>query len=324
MRRTRLCRYFREPGRNGDAHAQPGSGIEVETAAILLEVVAEKTGYPVDMLELDMQLDADLGIDSIKRVEILSAIQDRLPDAPAVKPEHLGSLRTLRQIAEFLAPPASPGVAILHPGRNGDGHLPATTIGTATSVADILLEVVAEKTGYPADMLELDMQLDADLGIDSIKRVEILSAIQDRIPEAPAVKPENLGTLRTLRQIAEFLAGSPDRRIQAETNTPTKTKEEVAAPSQPVALPAERASVRSVSLDRLVARSVALDFPDRRERGEDRGRERNLDHGGQLGAHRRDSIPAWATWVQSAHRFAGRTDIPRAGRGGWRADRACA
>ena len=62
-------------------------------AEVLLQVVAEKTGYPVEMLELDMQLDDDLGIDSIKRVEILSALQDRLPEAPAVRPEHLGSLR---------------------------------------------------------------------------------------------------------------------------------------------------------------------------------------------------------------------------------------
>ena len=42
----------------------------------MLEVVAEKTGYPVDMLELEMNLDGDLGIDSIKRVEILSAMQE--------------------------------------------------------------------------------------------------------------------------------------------------------------------------------------------------------------------------------------------------------
>ena len=69
------------------------------------------------------------------------------------------------------------------------------------------MEVVSEKTGYPAEMLELDMALDADLGIDSIKRVEILSALQERLPEAPAAKPEHLGTLHSLRQIAAFLAG---------------------------------------------------------------------------------------------------------------------
>ena len=197
----------------------PALTVSVVVAPVLLEVVAEKTGYPVDMLELDMQLDADLGIDSIKRVEILSALQDRLPEAPAVKPEHLGTLRTLRQIAEFLASSRGPGARrrgwrARQPGRNGDAPSagrPVNARPQPSAVAEVLLEVVAEKTGYPVDMLELDMQLDADLGIDSIKRVEILSALQDRLPEAPAVKPEHLGTLRTLRQIAEFLGRAARR-----------------------------------------------------------------------------------------------------------------
>src|SRR5207253_2109210 len=80
----------------------------------------------------------------------------------------------------------------------------------------VLLEVIAEKTGYPAEMLELDMELDADLGIDSIKRVEIFTALQERLPDAPPVKSEHLGTLRTLRQVGEFLgAGSPPVVVQA-------------------------------------------------------------------------------------------------------------
>ncbi len=37
-----------------------------------------------------------------------------------------------------------------------------------------LLQVVSERTGYPSDMLGLDLNIEADLGIDSIKRVEIL------------------------------------------------------------------------------------------------------------------------------------------------------
>ncbi len=79
------------------------SPVETGVESILLEVIAEKTGYPVEMLELTMSLDTDLGIDSIKRVEILSALQERLPDAPAVKPEHLGTLHTLGDISQFLS-----------------------------------------------------------------------------------------------------------------------------------------------------------------------------------------------------------------------------
>ncbi len=192
---------------------------------VLLQVVSEKTGYPVEMLELDMQLDADLGIDSIKRVEIFSALQDRLPEAPAVKPEHLGSLRTLQQIADFLAvQPAGQATAVpgsgmaIEPGRNGDAHRgtsPSSVQVPTSAVSEVLLQVVSEKTGYPVEMLELDMQLDADLGIDSIKRVEIFSALQDRMPEAPAVKPEHLGSLLTLRQIADFLAAQPAGQASA-------------------------------------------------------------------------------------------------------------
>ena len=75
----------------------------------------------------------------------------------------------------------------------------------ASEISSVLLGVVAEKTGYPVDMLNLGMTLEGDLGIDSIKRVEILSALQDKLPNAPVVKPEQLGTLHTLQDVADFL-----------------------------------------------------------------------------------------------------------------------
>jgi acyl transferase domain-containing protein len=200
------------------------------TQSVLLEVVAEKTGYPAEMLELDMQLDADLGIDSIKRVEILSALQERLPDAPIIKPEHLGTLRTLRDIVGFLS--------------ERQDELPTGPTHEADAVRTVLLEVVAEKTGYPAEMLELDMQLDADLGIDSIKRVEILSALQERLPDAPIIKPEHLGTLRTLKDIVGFLAGSGGV---------------VAVATVPMRAQAKVVPVTDTSVQRWVVRSVPLD-----------------------------------------------------------------
>ncbi|MFO0807665.1 MAG: SDR family NAD(P)-dependent oxidoreductase [Gemmataceae bacterium] len=185
--------------------------------SVLVAVVAEKTGYPPEMLDLDMGLDADLGIDSIKRVEILSALQEKLPDAPQVKPEHLGTLHTLRDIAAFLANGSNQN-------RERVVEAPAPDLapraGTGSPdvshVQAVLVAVVAEKTGYPPEMLDLDMGLDADLGIDSIKRVEILSALQEKLPDAPQVKPEHLGTLHTLRDIAAFLANGSDQNRERE------------------------------------------------------------------------------------------------------------
>jgi len=85
------------------AAAAPSTMAAGRAGEVLLSVVSEKTGYPVEMLNLSMGLDADLGIDSIKRVEIMAALRAQLPGAPEVKPEHLGSLQTLQQIVDFLA-----------------------------------------------------------------------------------------------------------------------------------------------------------------------------------------------------------------------------
>ena len=202
--------------------AQSTPGADVATS--LLEVVAEKTGYPQEMLELDMSLDADLGIDSIKRVEILSAIQEKLPNLPALQPDQLGSLQTLRQIVEAMGSSvASAAVAT--------SAAPAAMAGTA-DVATSLLEVVAEKTGYPQEMLELDMSLDADLGIDSIKRVEILSAIQEKLPNLPALQPDQLGSLQTLRQIVEAMDGTVISEGATDVEPVAVTKKKITSDPQ--------------------------------------------------------------------------------------------
>jgi acyl carrier protein len=173
----------------------------------LLAIVADKTGYPVEMLGLDMGLDADLGIDSIKRVEILSAVQEKYPHLPVVPPDRLGSLRSLRDVLELLQEsPAAPA--------------PTSPTGSDAGLQNLLLEVVADKTGYPVEMLGLDMSLDADLGIDSIKRVEILSAVQERRPDLPSVPPDRLGSLRTLREVLDLFAGGPEKKAARPASVP--------------------------------------------------------------------------------------------------------
>ena len=74
-------------------------------------------------------------------------------------------------------------------------------------ISDALLEVVSDKTGYPTEMLELDMDLEADLGIDSIKRVEIMGTLLEAFPELPKLSPEDLSEQRTLAQISQYLQG---------------------------------------------------------------------------------------------------------------------
>jgi acyl transferase domain-containing protein/NAD(P)-dependent dehydrogenase (short-subunit alcohol dehydrogenase family) len=182
---------------------QPAATSQLTTS--VLAVVAEKTGYPVEMLQPSMSLDHDLGIDSIKRVEILSTLQERFPDLPSVTPEQLQTLHRLSDVIALLGPASVP--AVLAPTTTPPAAVhPAVTHPAATSqLTTSVLAVVAEKTGYPVEMLQPSMSLDHDLGIDSIKRVEILSTLQERFPDLPSVTPEQLQTLHRLSDVIALL-----------------------------------------------------------------------------------------------------------------------
>ncbi len=182
---------------------------------VFLEVVSEKTGYPVEMLELDMDMEADLGIDSIKCVEILGAVRSTYPDLPKVEPEIFAELRSLAQVVNHVA--QNLGASAKHTqapvqtsaaGQTAAAETPAAQGVIANQITQVFLEVVSEKTGYPVEMLELDMDMEADLGIDSIKRVEILGAVRSHYPNLPKVEPEVFAELRSLAQVVNHVAQS--------------------------------------------------------------------------------------------------------------------
>ncbi len=104
-------------------------------------------------------------------------------------------------------------------------HATASSAKAPEPVADTLMQVVADLTGYPVEMLKPAMDIEADLGIDSIKRVEILSAFEEKMPGLGAIAPEKVATLRTLGQIIDVLAavdaaGDPPPAIRGKVKTP--------------------------------------------------------------------------------------------------------
>ncbi|MFI7666205.1 SDR family NAD(P)-dependent oxidoreductase [Nocardia sp. NPDC049526] len=139
------------------------------------------------------------------------------------------------------APQFNGGVAAA-PEFQADGGVAATESGAASSAqasTDALLsalrEVVAEKTGYPVEMVDPSMDLEADLGVDSIKRVQVIGALQERFPDLPSLGPEQLGTLRTVDQIVDELAtsvgGDVHPKAEAAAETPRYAVELITLPS---------------------------------------------------------------------------------------------
>ena len=199
-----------------------------------LDIVSEKTGYPTEMLELDMDMESDLGIDSIKRVEILGALQEAHPELPEIEAEVIAELRTLAQIIDHVSKSAPKVPLTTTPSDNGREHAAAqalpsavptsTNVGGTDDLQAAFLNIVSEKTGYPPEMLELDMDMESDLGIDSIKRVEILGALQESHPELPENEAETIAELRTLAQIIDHVSRSaPIAALATAADPPAAT-----------------------------------------------------------------------------------------------------
>ncbi|MFT5452812.1 MAG: polyketide-type polyunsaturated fatty acid synthase PfaA, partial [Enterobacterales bacterium] len=229
--------------------------------SIMMEVVADKTGYPAAMLELEMDMEADLGIDSIKRVEILGAVQELIPDLPELNPEDLAELRTLGEIVDYMTSKAASVSAPISTAVTS----PATTTTEESIVASTavspelftknLMIVVAEKTGYPAEMLELDMDMEADLGIDSIKRVEILGAVQDSMEGLPEVEPETLAEMRTLGEIVAIFSTTAVSDKAVSTASPS-TKEVLSESSENKPAPSATVAIKRLSSVNTIEQNV--------------------------------------------------------------------
>ncbi|BAZ66710.1 putative modular polyketide synthase [Fischerella sp. NIES-4106] len=173
----------------------------------LLELVSERTGYPAEMLGLDQDMEAELGIDSIKRVEILGAFNQALPanlaESVRQQMEQLTRVKSLNGIVDQILENLQPAVATT-------ASISTKSVDKSLNQAELtqtLLQLVSDRTGYPIDMLGLDQDLEAELGIDSIKRVEILGALQKSLPQSLAAsvqtRMENLTRVKSLNSIVE-------------------------------------------------------------------------------------------------------------------------
>jgi acyl transferase domain-containing protein/acyl carrier protein/NAD(P)-dependent dehydrogenase (short-subunit alcohol dehydrogenase family) len=176
----------------------------------VLAIVAQQTGYPPDMLALDLDLEADLGIDTVKQAEMFAAIRE----AYGIERDENLALRdypTLARAIEFVyekrpdlkrtavAAPAAPPVAVAQ-----SASTPPRAAAQSDAVRERVLAIVAQQTGYPPDMLDLDLDLEADLGIDTVKQAEMFAAIR----EAYGIERDENLALRdypTLARAIEFV-----------------------------------------------------------------------------------------------------------------------
>jgi NAD(P)-dependent dehydrogenase (short-subunit alcohol dehydrogenase family) len=125
----------------------------------------------------------------------------------------------------------------------------AREIQEALDPREVLLEVVQERTGYPKEMLGLDLDLEAELSIDSIKRIEILSVLNEKMGLAALAGTaqeevvEELAGVRTLRGILDWVEERTARSAKPEAEARPEAEAEPAAATETAPAAAPEADV---------------------------------------------------------------------------------
>ncbi len=179
--------------------ANPAPGMSANNLLnALIELIAQVTRYPREILDPDANLENDLGIDSVKRGEIVVAMRREfnLPDDLHFPEE---AFQTIRSAANALGQAGAMA-----------GSPPPANLDDKAAPRDLLSELtalVAEVTRYPAEILLPDSDFENELGIDSVKRGEILVAVRKHFGLADdfEVHPD---AFRTLASAAQMLAGA--------------------------------------------------------------------------------------------------------------------
>ncbi len=241
---------------------------EASVTTDILAIVSEKTGYPEDMLDLDLDMEADLGIDTVKQAELFAIMREKYQIARQ-EGVQLKDYPTIRSIIKYAmenagsetgAAPAAPVASVAQPApapavTPAPAPAPAVTSAPAqpapvaaapkaalpntdeASVTKDILAIVAEKTGYPEDMLDLDLDMEADLGIDTVKQAELFAIMREKyqIARQEGVQLKDYPTIRSIIKYAMAHAGTEGAATVAAA--PAAAQAPAAQPA-PVATPA--------------------------------------------------------------------------------------
>ena len=161
------------------------------------------------MLDLDLDLEADLGVDTVKQAELFASVREKW-GIPRDEKRKLRDYPTLRHVIDVRAPDAAgprgrprsrprlPRRARRRRRGVRDADRSARRTARRIPCATAILALVTEKTGYPPDMLDLDLDLEADLGVDTVKQAELFASVRETwgIPRDEKRKLRDYPTLR--------------------------------------------------------------------------------------------------------------------------------
>ncbi len=199
----------------------------------MVGIVSELTGYPPDLLDMDLDLEADLGVDTVKQAEVFAAIREHYGVArdDSLKLRDFPTLtHVVGWIRDKTGAPA-PATAARRPLKRRRPAAAAAPAGD--EVTDTVVGIVSELTGYPPDLLDVDLDLEADLGVDTVKQAEVFAAIREHygVARDDTLKLRDFPTLTHVVGWIRDKTGTPAPATAAEATAEAPAPAAAAAPA---------------------------------------------------------------------------------------------
>lgn len=190
----------------GSVRCASTQNIFEEVKEAVLKLLAEKTGYPQEMLDTGLDLEADLGIDTVKQAEFISEVRTKY-GIPRIEGLKIAEYPTIQHIVQFVVSHCDGGLSSECFSETGHEDIPALeTESRYDGVKRTIIGMLAEKTGYPQEMLDGALDLEADLGIDTVKQAEFISELRSffNIPRVEGLKIADFATINHLVEFVEL------------------------------------------------------------------------------------------------------------------------
>ncbi|WP_125777416.1 acyltransferase domain-containing protein [Antribacter gilvus] len=150
-----------------------------EVLARVVELYATALEYPAEVLEENADLEAELGVDSVKRTELLARVSDTFGLPAQQDGFRPMDLTTIGHVVDLILHQRGPEQAVAPAVGPEQAVAPAPEADPREEVLARVVELYATALEYPAEVLEEDADLEAELGVDSVKRTELLARVSD-------------------------------------------------------------------------------------------------------------------------------------------------
>lgn len=173
--------------------------LDVET--LLINLIVEQTGYPKETVTSDLKLLDDLNLDSIKAGELVANAAQQAGVSGELDPSTLANA-TIKEVAEAIQ--SLMGDTTIGVETDTTTSLVTTTSTPKIHIAQLLLDLVEEQTGFPQDTLSPELRLLDDLNLDSIKAGELVANAAQQLGVSGELDPSTLANA-TVDEIAQVL-----------------------------------------------------------------------------------------------------------------------